>query len=68
MTAKSEKSRKSSGSSVTPVIISDWLNSPLRPRNGIHEIMRMTLEVQNGTVQIRKSAICQISERTWKTR
>ena len=30
--------------------------------------MRMTFEVQNGTVQIRKSAICQISERTWKTR
>ena len=28
----------------------------------------MMFEVQNGTVQSRKSAICQSSVRTWKTR
>ena len=44
------------------------LASPLRPRNGIHEIMRMTLEVQNGMVQTRNSTICQVGERTWKAR
>ena len=68
MTAKSENSRNSSGSSVTPVCISAWLKMPLRPRNGIHEIMRMMFEVQNGTVHTRNSAICQRMLRTWKTR
>ena len=33
--------------------ISALLNTPLRPRNGIHEIMRMMFEVQNGTVHSR---------------
>ena len=59
MTAKSENSRNSSGSIGEPSAISDWLKRPLRPRKGIQEIMRMTFEVQNGTVQSRKSAICQ---------
>jgi hypothetical protein len=44
------------------------LAMPLRPRNGIHEIMRMMFEVQNGIVQTRNSAICIVSERTWKAR
>src|SRR5256885_215293 len=51
-----------------PTAINDWLNSPWRPRKGIHEIMRMTLDVQNGTVQRRNSAICTRTLRTWKTR
>jgi hypothetical protein len=37
---------------------------PLRPRNGIHEIMRMMFEVQNGMVQTRNSTVCQVGERT----
>ena len=37
--------------------ISSWLNTPLRPRNGIHEIMRMIVEVQNGTEQSRNRPI-----------
>src|SRR5881628_3014364 len=65
---KLEKRRNSSGWSVMPTAINDWLNSPWRPRKGIHEIMRMTLEVQNGTVQRRNSAICTRTLRTWKTR
>ena len=32
---------------------------PLRPRNGIHEIMRMMFEVRNGMVQTRNRPICQ---------
>jgi hypothetical protein len=36
----------------------------LRPRNGIHEIMRMMFEVQNGMVQTRNSTVCQVGERT----
>ena len=36
-----------------PAPISAWLKMPLRPRNGIQEIMRMMFEVQNGTVQSR---------------
>ena len=34
------------------------LTSPLRPSSGIHEIMRITFEVQNGIVQTRNSTIC----------
>src|SRR5262245_62288735 len=67
-TEKLEKRRNSSGWSVTPSAIKDWLKSPWRPRKGIHEIMRMTLDVQNGTVQSRNRAICQRTLRTWKTR
>jgi len=44
------------------------LASPLRPRNGIHEIMRMTLEVQNGMVQTKNSTCCHVVERTWNAR
>ena len=36
-------------------LISAWLISPCLPSNGIHEIMRMMFEVQNGTVHIRNS-------------
>jgi len=57
-------SRNSSGWSITPIFSSVMLASPLRPRKGIHEIMRMTLEVQNGMVQTRNSTVCQVAERT----
>ena len=33
---------------------------PLRPSSGIHEIMRMTLLVQKGTVQTMNSTVCHI--------
>ena len=68
MTLKSLNRSHSSGSSMTPQEISVELAMPLRPRNGIHEIMRMMFEVQNGIVQSRKSAICQVRLRTWKAR
>ena len=42
--------------------------TPLRPSSGIHEIMRITFEVQNGMVQRRNSTTCHPSERTWKAR
>jgi hypothetical protein len=44
------------------------LITPLRPSSGIHEIMRITFEVQKGMVQTRNSTTCQPSERTWKAR
>ena len=43
-----------------PSSISAELSRPFRPRNGIHEIMRMMLEVRNGTVQTRNSTICMV--------
>ena len=67
-TAKSEKSRNSSGWLISPRSISVPLRSPFRPRNGIHEIMRMMLEVRNGTVQTRKRIIRMALVRTWKAR
>ena len=42
--------------------------SPLRPRNGIHEIIRMMLEVQNGIVHSRNNTICQVWVLTWNAR
>ena len=68
MTAKSENSRNSSGWLVTPAPCRAWLKMPLRPRNGIHEIMRMMFEVRNGTVQSRNRPIWNSRPRTWKTR
>ena len=41
---------------------------PLRPSTGIHEIMRMMLEVRNGTVQTRNRTICMAVVRMWKAR
>ena len=59
ITAKSENSRNSNGSLVRPSGHQRLIEQmPLRPRKGIQEIMRMMLEVQNGTVQSRNSAIC----------
>ena len=43
-----------------PSLTSVELTSPLRPSSGIHEIMRITFEVQNGTVQSRNSTICMV--------
>ena len=37
---------------------SPWLTRPLRPSSGTHEIMRMTFEVQNGTVHSTNSTVC----------
>ncbi len=44
------------------------LTRPLRPSSGIHEIMRITFEVQNGIVQSRNSPIRTAPDRTWKAR
>ena len=65
---KSEKISHSIGVSMMCSFTSVELTSPLRPRSGIHEIVRMTFEVQNGTVQTRNSAIRHVVERTWKAR
>ena len=43
---------------VTPAPIRIWLKMPLRPRNGIQAIIRMMLEVRNGTVQTRNKTVC----------
>ena len=51
-----------------PIETSVELTSPLRPSTGIHEIMRMMLEVRNGTVQTRNSTICMAAVRMWKAR
>src|SRR3546814_13268990 len=53
-TEKSENSRNSSGCWMTPSLISRPFIRPLRPRNGIHEIMRTMFEVRNGNVEARK--------------
>ncbi len=42
---------------MTPVSINAQLISPFLPSSGIHEIMRMMFEVQNGTVHSRNSPI-----------
>ena len=44
------------------------LTSPFRPSTGIQEIIRMMLEVRNGTVQIRNSTVCVVAFFTWKAR
>ena len=67
-TARLEKSSTSSGWSMTPAPTSALLISPSLPRSGIHEIIRMMLEVQNGTVQSRNSPSARSWFRTWKTR
>ena len=51
-----------------PALISPLLISPSLPSTGRQEIMRMMLEVQNGTVQTRNSPIAVSRLRTWKTR
>ncbi|MDT4850260.1 hypothetical protein FQZ97_844060 [compost metagenome] len=56
------------GVSMRPIPCRDWLINPLRPSSGTHEIMRITLEVQNGTVHRMNSAVCMPDERTWKAR
>ena len=43
---------------MAPRSISVEFTSPLRPSKGIHEIMRMTLDVQNGMVHKRNKTIC----------
>ena len=50
-------SSHSSGRSIACVEISTSFTSPLRPSRGIHEIMRITLLVQKGTVQTMKSTV-----------
>ena len=49
---------------MSPICTSVELTSPLRPSTGIHEIMRMMLEVRNGTVQMRNSTVCIAALRT----
>ena len=67
-TARLENSSTSSGWSMTPAPTSALLISPSLPSSGIHEIIRMMLEVQNGTVQSRNRPIARSWFRTWKTR
>ena len=68
MTAKSEYSSHSIGAGTSPVCTRAELTSPFRPSTGIHEIMRMMLEVRNGTVQMRNSTVCIAALRTWNAR
>ena len=68
MTAKSENSRNSRGSSAIPAPMSALLKIPFLPRKGIHEIIRIMFDVQNGTVHNSNSAICQIRLCTWKAK
>ncbi len=68
MTAKSENSRKVSGSLVMCSAIRIWLNAPLRPRKGIQAMVRMMPEVQNGIAQSRNSTVRVIALRMWCTR
>ena len=53
---------------MTPVSTRAALIRPFLPSSGIHEIMRMMFEVQNGTVQSRNRPIASSWLRTWKTR
>ena len=67
-TAKSEKSRNSSGLLVICRSISVWLKAPFRPRNGIQAIVRMMPDVQNGIAQSRNRTVRTVAVRTWNTR
>ena len=68
ITAKSENSRNSNGFVVTCNASSIWLNAPLRPRKGIHAMVRMMPEVQNGIAHSRNSTVRVSRPRTWNTR
>ncbi len=48
-----------SGWRITPSASSAWLIRPSLPSSGIREIIRMMLEVQNGTVQSRNRPIAE---------
>ena len=67
-TEKSENSSHSTGWSTRPAPISVWLTRPLRPSSGTQEIIRMTLLVQKGTVQMMNSTVCISVPCTWKAR
>ena len=56
------------GWSISPRFIRVWLIKPLRPSSGTHEIIRITLDVQNGTVQTMKSRVCMPTLGTWNAR
>ena len=45
-----------------------WFTRPLRPSSGTHEIIRITLLVQNGTVQTMNSTVCVSVPSMWKAR
>src|ERR1700712_5207694 len=68
VTEKLLNSSHSTGESTIPRACKPWLTTPLRPSSGTHEIMRITLLVQNGTVQSRNKSVCVPTERTWKAR
>ncbi|MNL55819.1 hypothetical protein D3C87_1792590 [compost metagenome] len=67
-TEKSENSSHSMGVSIRPRPCRVWFTRPLRPSSGTQAIMRITFDVQNGTVQSTNSAVCMPEERTWKAR
>ena len=63
-TEKSENSSHSMRLVHEAAASSTSLTRPLRPSSGIHEIMRITLLVQNGTVHRMNSTVCISVERT----
>jgi hypothetical protein len=63
-TENPEYNNHSCGVLVNPVDRKKSLTSPFLPNNGIHEIILITFEVQNGIVQRRNKAICHVSELT----
>ena len=68
ITAKSENSRNVSGFEMMCRSIRIWLKAPLRPRNGIHAMVRMMPDVQNGIAQSRKRTVRVIALRIWNMR
>ena len=52
------------GASIIPVESKKSFTSPFLPKRGIHEIILITLDVQNGIVQSKNNAICQVTEFT----
>ena len=56
------------GVSIRFMPIKVWFTSPLRPKSGTQEIMRITFDVQNGMVHRTNNNVCMPDERTWKAR
>ena len=59
---KPEYKSHSCGASAKPVESKKSFTSPFLPKRGIHEIILITFDVQNGIVQSKNNAICQVTE------
>ena len=68
MTANSEYNSHSMGASTSPIVSRPSLTRPFLPSNGIHEIIRITFDVQKGIVHSKNSAICRAIDWTQKAR